>query len=160
MRMSIIPKYSKVTVDDVSIECDYTVAGNIEFAFFDNVLAYGKITYNDGTENKIITAMPNVESILNAYWAAYGTQLLPSTYHSWDSETHEFYITAENQALKDQVEADAQAAQDITDAELASNPLVNITFEQAETWIDNTVIDLATAKIAFKEIFRLILART
>jgi len=159
MKISILPKYNKIIIDDVSVKCIYSVSDNIEFAFYDDVLERGKIAYNDGTENKLLTSMPNIVDLLTAYWVAYGVKFLPSSYHSWDSETHEFFITPENQALKDSDEAAAQAAQNIIDNENATNPLSNITFEQAETWIDNNVIDLATAKTALKKLARLIIIR-
>ena len=53
-----------------------------------------------------------------------------------------------------------EIAQDEKDAEEASNPLSNVTYEQAETWIENNVTDLASAKVALKKIVKLILLRT
>lgn len=44
--------------------------------------------------------------------------------------------------------------------ELANNPLANATFEQAETWVDNNVTDLDSAKEAMKTIVKLLIART
>ena len=42
--------------------------------------------------------------------------------------------------------------------ELVSNTLSNLTFTQAETWIDDNVTDLASIKLALKKITRLMLA--
>ena len=51
-----------------------------------------------------------------------------------------------------------QAEIDGKEAELVSNLLSNLTFAQAETWIDDNVTDLASIKLALKKITRLILA--
>ncbi len=49
-----------------------------------------------------------------------------------------------------------QAAWD--DKSVTTNPVRNITPDQAEAWIENNVNDLATAKFALKKMVRLLAA--
>lgn len=44
--------------------------------------------------------------------------------------------------------------------ELENNPLADLTFKQADTWIDSNVTNIASAKTALKHIVKLIYART
>ncbi len=160
MYISILPKYNKITIDDISIECQYTVPANIESAFYDDVKKRGKIQYNDGTDNKLLTKMPNLSNLLIAYWDAYSIKFLPSKYHSWNAENKEFFISSTNQVLKDSDDTAAQAAHLLIETEIVAHPLMNITRKEAAQWIDDNVTDLASAKTALKHIVNLILLRT
>lgn len=44
--------------------------------------------------------------------------------------------------------------------EIVASPISDVTFDQVEAWIDNTVVDLDSAKIALKKLARYVLART
>jgi len=166
MRISIIPKYRHIRIDEIALKCDYSVPANIESAFWDDDAQSGKIQYNDGTPNQRLTSLPAIDNLVEAFYTAYGVKFLPK-YHTWNQTIREFYQTPEQVAEQAADEAAANAAataaaeaQAIKDAENASNPMSNITFEQAENYIDANVIDLPTAKEAMKQIVKLILART
>jgi len=159
MKISILPEYNKITLDGLSLICVYDMP-TIEYAFYDSVTNHGKIVYNDGTPNQILTEVPNLAYLLSAFWSAYAVEFLPSKYHTFSIETKLFEITSENQALMDAEIAEAEAAQAIIDAEIAANAMAGITYAQAETWIESTVVDLPTAKEAMKQLVKLIIART
>ena len=70
---------------------------------------------------------------------------------------------AECESVLAEVQSEITAAAQIEQArviERESNPFSSLTFDQAETWIDDNVTDLQSAKSAMKKIVRLILART
>jgi len=159
MRISIIPDHKIIQIDEIPLKCVYSVSPNIDSAFFDDIKKEGVIQYKD-KPNAILTSLPNINNLIDIYWDTYAIKKKPSEYHTFDSETHTFFISPENQIIKDADEAEAQAAKAEKEAEEASNPLSNITYEQAETWIDNNVIDLNSAKQAMKKIVRLIILRT
>lgn len=54
----------------------------------------------------------------------------------------------------------ATAYQEVKNEELVNGAMANLTMDEAETYIENSVTDLSSAKIALKRIVRLILART
>lgn len=159
MIISILPEAKKITIDDLCLVCDYSMP-TVEYAFYDSAINHGKIVYNDGTPNQILTEVPGLSYLLLAFWTAYAVKFLPSAYHTFNTTTKLFEITSENQALLDAEVAEQEAAQAVIDAEIAANAMANITYTEAEAWIEATVIDLPTAKEAMKQLVKLIIART
>lgn len=160
MRTIIQNETKKIIVDGDSRTCVFTLQESIkEIQIYDNKAI---IMYSDGSPNTRLAGvqeLPKYAELMQAYYDA--KKLDPPTkYHTWNDADKEFEITAENQAVLDADLLAIAEAQAIKDAELATNPLASITLEQAETWIDANVVDLASAKKAMKKIVKLIIVRT
>ena len=145
MKLSMIPKYNLITIDAVSLKCDYEVAPNIEAAFFDTEKKKGKIQYNDKTKNKVLTEMPHLETLELAFWTAYSVKFLPSAYHSWDMVKKEFFITPENQQKKTLDEHDkansaafALTARENKKTALKNNPITSLSIGEVAEYVNTT----------------------
>lgn len=155
MELTIINKSKKIIKDGESYICDFTLSDNIDVIQWHG--DKGFVEYNDKPFEKFteLTDMPQYNELLKAFKE--GKKRHPPTkYHTWVGK--EFIITPKNQAQKEADDAKRAREQQEREDEKTSNPLTNLTFKQASTWIDNNVTDLNSTKTALKKIVRLLLA--
>ena len=153
MKITIVPEDKVIIKNGEAYVCDFSMHENIHAVqWYGN---FGYVEYKDKTPQlkiEYIQDIPNYNEVLTAFKDAKKIQL-PSIYHTWNDDTESFEITPENQDLLDAEIAYNEAVILENSIERAQNVLLNMTYADINTHIDNKV-PAAGATLEINKIFK------